>query len=215
MNFWIVPLLLSIVFYIYGMFVLWPFIPAHLGTKKVMIWTGLVLLWLVVVSWFATDVLGIYGPGMIPLTGILASLNLWPLYLLIGLLSVVTVYDADGLTPNLRSSLLARSWNKGKLKVVERWGVSHELTPYGRISLDSEKCDGCGICVDVCPMVIPELNKDLRKVVLAHPEMCVNCRACVFRCPTQALFLEPETEAARQALERLQSKEQRQDSSRR
>ncbi|MCF2138178.1 MAG: ferredoxin family protein [Candidatus Thorarchaeota archaeon] len=74
--------------------------------------------------------------------------------------------------------------------------------------MDSEKCNGCGICVDVCPMVIPELNKDLRKVVLAHPEMCVNCRACVFRCPTQALFLEPETEAARLALERLQSKQQ-------
>lgn len=50
------------------MFVLWPFISAHLGAKKVMIWAGLVLLWLVVDSWFATDVLEIYGPGMIPLT---------------------------------------------------------------------------------------------------------------------------------------------------
>ncbi len=204
LTFWIVPMLLCILIYIYGLFVFWPHIPAFHGTRKVAIWTGLVFTGLVILSWFSTDVMNLYSPAMIPFTGILASLNLWPLYILTGLLSVVIVYDADGLTPNLRSSLLARSWNKGKLKVMERWGVSYDLAPYGKISLNSEICNSCGICVDVCPMIVPQFNMDSKKVILVHPEICVNCRACVLRCPARALYLEPETEAARLALERLQ-----------
>ncbi|MHA1144210.1 MAG: hypothetical protein ACTSRW_05690 [Candidatus Helarchaeota archaeon] len=32
----------------------------------------------------------------------------------------------------------------------------------------------------------------------------MNCRACIKQCPKNALFLAPETEAAKMALEKLQ-----------
>ena len=86
----------------------------------------------------------------------------------------------------------------------ERLAASFVLTPYGKITADLEKCIGCGICVDVCPMLIPIVEEDTKKVHLRNSNYCVNCRACVNRCPTEALFLAPETEAAKNALEKLQ-----------
>ncbi|MHA1312121.1 MAG: 4Fe-4S binding protein [Candidatus Helarchaeota archaeon] len=38
-----------------------------------------------------------------------------------------------------------------------------------------------------------------------HPELCVNCNTCVNRCPKNALSFEPETEATKQALEKLKT----------
>ncbi len=202
---WIVPMLLTILVYFYGVFSLWPHIPARLGTQKVAMWTGAMLIALILVSWLVTGIWQVQYSLMVTFTGPLATLNLWPLDLLTVVLSLVTVYDADGLTPNLRSSFLARSWNRGKLKVMERWGVSYKLTPYGRISVKEELCTLCGTCVDVCPMLIPHLDHVLKTITLSGPENCVNCRACVYRCPADALYLEPETPAAREALRRLQS----------
>ncbi|MHA1301983.1 MAG: 4Fe-4S binding protein [Candidatus Helarchaeota archaeon] len=38
------------------------------------------------------------------------------------------------------------------------------------------------------------------KTVL-NPKFCVNCRGCINQCPTNAIFLAPETEAAKKSFE--------------
>ncbi|MGD9200641.1 MAG: 4Fe-4S binding protein [Chitinispirillia bacterium] len=49
-----------------------------------------------------------------------------------------------------------------------------------------EKCDGCGECVDICPM--EAIKVDNGKAVVS--EECSECAACVNQCPNEALSLE-------------------------
>ncbi|MBI4322423.1 MAG: ferredoxin family protein [Chloroflexi bacterium] len=51
------------------------------------------------------------------------------------------------------------------------------------VSLDTELCNGCKICVDVCTEDVLRLNKATRKAVIAYPEDCVACFACEGLCP--------------------------------
>ncbi|MFX1452838.1 MAG: HgcAB-like fusion protein, partial [Promethearchaeota archaeon] len=183
---WTLPILVSIIFYIYFIFLFWPIIPSHWGTRKVIFGSIFILVLISIGSWFVTEYLQIHDIQASSYHGFYAILNWWPLDIAILITMLIFIYDADGLTPNLRSSLLAQSWNKGKFNVIERWGSSYSPTPYGRITVDLEKCTGCGICVDVCPMLIPKLNKEKKKVALKKPEFCVNCRGCVNQCPTEA-----------------------------
>ncbi|MFX0094616.1 MAG: HgcAB-like fusion protein [Candidatus Hodarchaeota archaeon] len=202
---WIFPILATLSLYVYFIFFFWPAIPVHSGTGKGIIGSLIFLTLIFLSSWFVTDYLQVYTLMAGSLQGILAGFNWWPLQLSVILGMFMLVFDADGLTPTLRSSFGVRSWNKGQLKMT---GMPYELTPYGKITVVTEKCTGCGICVDVCPMLIPHVDLDTKKVQLQTPNLCVNCRACVKQCPTEALFLTPETEAAKEALKRFLEKKE-------
>jgi NAD-dependent dihydropyrimidine dehydrogenase PreA subunit len=57
---------------------------------------------------------------------------------------------------------------------------------YAWINVDRDKCDKCGICVDMCPMDV--LRFDCR----GYPQMqyrddCWYCEICSFFCPRQAI----------------------------
>ncbi len=132
-------------------------------------------------------------------------LNWLPLEILVPVLAFALAYDADGSTPNQRSTLFTRAWNRGEIDVRERWGAKMVTTQYGKITADAKSCTGCGICVDVCPMLILFLDDTGRKVSLQAPDSCINCRACVNRCPNDSLFLVPETESGWRAFEKLQN----------
>jgi NAD-dependent dihydropyrimidine dehydrogenase PreA subunit len=54
-----------------------------------------------------------------------------------------------------------------------------------RIIVDTEKCVGCGECVDVCPSDVFELQDE--KSVVVSPDECVECCACVEACPEDAI----------------------------
>ena len=57
----------------------------------------------------------------------------------------------------------------------------------GEISLDREKCKGCGTCRDICPVgVYGDLDAD-RKTTFLDRDACFACRACVQQCPEEAL----------------------------
>ncbi|MFW9813713.1 MAG: HgcAB-like fusion protein [Candidatus Thorarchaeota archaeon] len=203
---WIIPILFTMLSQTYGLFLFWPLIPSKSGTSKTVIWSVVIIILISLVSWYTTDILELPYPSGPSFQDFLAFLNYWPVLVFALILMAILIYDADGMTPTLRSSLAARGWNKGNTEIQERWGSSYSLLPYGEISIILDSCNGCGVCVDVCPMLIPSVNEESRKVQLRTPEICVNCRACVNRCPENALFLKPETEAAKQALLKLQMK---------
>lgn len=53
----------------------------------------------------------------------------------------------------------------------------------------SEKCTGCGICMNVCPHNVFEM-KD-KKVTIINLDSCMECGACAKNCPFDALEVKP------------------------
>ena len=53
------------------------------------------------------------------------------------------------------------------------------------IKVDIEKCDGCGTCVDVCPVEVFEIREG--KSVAVNPGECISCRICELECPNNAI----------------------------
>ena len=51
--------------------------------------------------------------------------------------------------------------------------------------VDSEKCAGCGICVDVCPTGAIEVDQQ----AVVNDEACTGCAACVSECPNEAIVI--------------------------
>ncbi|RLC27843.1 MAG: ferredoxin [Deltaproteobacteria bacterium] len=54
--------------------------------------------------------------------------------------------------------------------------------------VDSEKCIGCGECVDVCPVEVYELQDE--KSVPVNAEECVGCESCIEVCEQAAITVE-------------------------
>ena len=52
------------------------------------------------------------------------------------------------------------------------------------VQIDGEKCTGCGLCVDACPVEAISLENDKVKV---DAEKCVDCGQCVEECPNEAI----------------------------
>ena len=53
--------------------------------------------------------------------------------------------------------------------------------------IDKEKCSGCNICVDICPLDVFALEDGSPKVVFE--EECWHCNSCVLDCPSEAISL--------------------------
>jgi NAD-dependent dihydropyrimidine dehydrogenase PreA subunit len=53
---------------------------------------------------------------------------------------------------------------------------------------DAELCNGCAICVAVCPHAVFEMNG--RKAFLVHPSACMECGACQKNCIKNAITVE-------------------------
>jgi len=53
------------------------------------------------------------------------------------------------------------------------------------IKLDSEKCTGCGACLDVCPHRL--LKLDGGKAAITDKDLCMECGACKLNCPFGAI----------------------------
>lgn len=56
------------------------------------------------------------------------------------------------------------------------------------LKLESEKCIGCGMCVDVCPHQILLIQNG--KAAVRDTDMCMECGACAKNCPTSAISVE-------------------------
>ncbi len=57
----------------------------------------------------------------------------------------------------------------------------------GSVSLNSEECKGCGLCVEACPPKVLRLGEGLNRYGY-HPAVylgagCTGCGICFFACP--------------------------------
>ncbi len=53
------------------------------------------------------------------------------------------------------------------------------------VTVDADKCVGCGECVDVCPVQVYELQNDKSEPV--NGEECLGCESCVEVCENNAI----------------------------
>ena len=57
------------------------------------------------------------------------------------------------------------------------------------ITIDEEKCEGCGECVSTCPSEILELINGKAEVT-GSPDDCLGCESCVSVCTNGSLTLQ-------------------------
>lgn len=64
----------------------------------------------------------------------------------------------------------------------------------GGVILSANKCLGCGLCVEACPLGAVFWDEDANK-----PAICVHCGFCAEHCPHEVLALEKIEEAGHAA----------------
>jgi NAD-dependent dihydropyrimidine dehydrogenase PreA subunit len=57
------------------------------------------------------------------------------------------------------------------------------------LELFSDKCTGCGRCIEVCPHNVFKIED--KKTTIIHRDYCMECGACVKNCPFHALEVNP------------------------
>jgi NAD-dependent dihydropyrimidine dehydrogenase PreA subunit len=53
------------------------------------------------------------------------------------------------------------------------------------LKLDKDKCNGCGMCIKVCPHAVFDMNE--KKAIISDRDACMECGACSQNCPVQAI----------------------------
>ena len=64
------------------------------------------------------------------------------------------------------------------------------------VSIDIDRCKGCGLCIQVCPKKIIELYPGIMNSKGHHPaqvidqDKCIACAFCAVMCPDVAITVE-------------------------
>jgi NAD-dependent dihydropyrimidine dehydrogenase PreA subunit len=66
--------------------------------------------------------------------------------------------------------------------------IKEETGSMAKVTVDKGKCDGDGVCADVCPQNVFEIQSG--KAVPVNEGDCINCQACVEGCPQKAITVE-------------------------
>ena len=164
-----VALSLGLFLLMYG---LYPFIPGRRGWHKLLFLEALL------------------GVGLLGYIFLEAGQSIYVRDLLLMAMGLVVVIGIDfgGVTPLYKSDIdpLLDRLGLRRIGPVDFGGRAKIIG--GRIVLDQSKCTACGICHDVCPRGVFEIDQDGQKMVtIGHPEVCEACEACVLQCPKEAL----------------------------
>ena len=63
------------------------------------------------------------------------------------------------------------------------------LTDVVTLVLDADKCNGCGLCTEVCPHGVLALANGKARIM--DRDACMECGACAGNCPSEALSVRP------------------------
>ena len=55
--------------------------------------------------------------------------------------------------------------------------------------IDEKKCNGCGVCSDICPTDVFRSRGGGEVPVIQYPEECWHCNSCVIDCNQSAVAL--------------------------
>ncbi len=61
-----------------------------------------------------------------------------------------------------------------------------------QITIDPERCTGCGACQRVCPFMVYEIRRGEKGKKMAVPvylEDCFLCQSCQAQCPADAITI--------------------------
>jgi len=67
-----------------------------------------------------------------------------------------------------------------------------------KISINEERCKGCGLCVRACPKDVLAMSKARLNTKGYHPaeitdeEQCISCAACARTCPDAVIRVEKD-----------------------
>ena len=61
-----------------------------------------------------------------------------------------------------------------------------------KINLDL--CQGCGSCVEACPMDVLRMDKRRKKPFIKYLRDCQACLLCELNCPCEAIYVSPDYE---------------------
>lgn len=60
--------------------------------------------------------------------------------------------------------------------------------------IDELQCNGCGICVEICPLDVLRMDQAREVSFIKYLEDCMSCCLCEFECPTDAISVTPSRE---------------------
>lgn len=67
--------------------------------------------------------------------------------------------------------------------------MKHHYIENGKtLNVLTDKCTGCGMCIEVCPHNVFLLNG--KKAVIQDRASCMECGACKMNCPAKAIEVE-------------------------
>ena len=56
------------------------------------------------------------------------------------------------------------------------------------LKVDHQRCIGCGMCIDVCPHAVFQLEN--KKASIVDRDACMECGACAKNCPVMAISVQ-------------------------
>lgn len=66
----------------------------------------------------------------------------------------------------------------------------------GKVSFNEDRCKGCGLCIEVCPVKILQIDKNkinqkgYNPAVVVDESKCVGCASCAMMCPDVVITVE-------------------------